>query len=623
MTERQRRASWYTRREQRFRARAEALAPRSRRLRALSGLCFAAAVLPLLAVLLGEAPPVALLAVLALLVAFGVSIARLARVQKGEDEAWRRRRVNERGESRCRNTWRDLPEQGSELVSPDHPYSSDLDLFGPGSLFQLINAAHTQHGQRALARFLSERAELAEVRARQEAARCLAPELALRQRLETLTLRSLPRAKVPLASLLRFMPSAAAPPRSDEEALLDWALSPPRFLNRRALLWAAWVLPPLSVLSFLASQVFGTASVLWKASVFMQVLLMLHTRRDAGQVAALVSRWQGVFARLASALRMVEELRLDAPLLQRLRQRVQGEGGPRSSVALDRFDRILGWFALRDSEWGHPPLNVLLSWDIHCVVALERWQRESGQRLGTWLEALGEVEALCSLAGAAYDNPEFSFPELVEGPAQLTAISLGHPLLAPEARVTSDVSLPVPGRALLITGSNMSGKSTLLRAMGLASVMALAGGPVCAASLRLSPLSVHTSLRVTDSLSEGVSRFYAELRRLRALLGASREATPVLFLIDEVLSGTNSVERGIGARWVLAELLRAGAIGATSTHDSALCRLPSALMERVEQAHFRESVEEGRLVFDYRLRPGPVSGGNALRLMRSLGLAIP
>jgi DNA mismatch repair ATPase MutS len=169
----------------------------------------------------------------------------------------------------------------------------------------------------------------------------------------------------------------------------------------------------------------------------------------------------------------------------------------------------------------------------------------------------------------------------------------------------------------------MSGKSTLLRALGLAGVMALAGGPVCASSMRLSPVLVHTSLRATDSLSEGVSRFYAELERLRAMLARSHGELPVLFLIDEILAGTNSVERGIGARWVLGELLRAGALGAISTHDTALCQLPATLMDQVEQVHFRESVDVGKLAFDYRLHAGPVRGGNALRLMRSLGFAIP
>jgi DNA mismatch repair ATPase MutS len=350
--------------------------------------------------------------------------------------------------------------------------------------------------------------------------------------------------------------------------------------------------------------------------------LALRTGLDAKIVAAVVSRWQGVFSQLANALRLVEELELEAPLLRELRSALLAKGA-RASVELARLDHILGWFALRESEWGHAAINVLSCWDIHCLWALERWQSRSGRQLAAWLEALGRVEALSSLAGAAHDNPEFTFPELVAAPAVFDAVALGHPLLAPDGRVTNDVCLPGPGRALLVTGSNMSGKSTLLRAMGLASVMAFAGAPVCASRLRISPFRVHTSVRVNDSLSEGVSRFYAELERLRRMLAATRGGVPVLYLIDEILAGTNSVERCIGARWLLGELSMAGALGAVSTHDTQLCQLPHALMARFEQVHFQESVDDTTLTFDYRLRPGPVRAGNAVRLMRSLGLAIP
>jgi len=174
-----------------------------------------------------------------------------------------------------------------------------------------------------------------------------------------------------------------------------------------------------------------------------------------------------------------------------------------------------------------------------------------------------------------------------------------------------------------MTGSNMSGKSTLLRAMGLAGVMALAGAPVCAVQLRMSRSVVRTSIRIRDSLERGVSHFYAELSKLKAVLEATAAPGPVLFLLDEILHGTNSRERQIGARWLLSELIARGAIGAATTHDMGLTRLPDDLMRRVELRHFRESVREGQMTFDYMLRPGPVTSGNALRLMRRLGLSVP
>jgi hypothetical protein len=552
------------------------------------------------------------------LLVLGTRLVRQARLQNEEDEAQRWAQVNERAEARCRRDWSKLPEDGLELLDPEHPYASDLDLLGPSSLFQLVNTAHTRHGQRALAGLLCEPASLDESRARQQAVRCLVVELELRQRLETLTLPPPAPAEAP-RSVLR--PRKTEPARADVDRLLAWVEDPQRLLSRRALIWAARALPPCTLAALLASQLFDASPMIWRGTLLLQAVLVFRTHREAGELFGIVSRWQGTFTRLSEALRLLDGSRLGAALLVQLRETIQMDRGS-AWLELQRLDRILGWFGLRNSEWAHPVLNVLTCWDIHTVVELEGWQRASGRRLRVWLEALGQLEALCSLAGAAHDNPELGFPELADGPPCFEAAALGHPLLGADRRVYNDVRLPAPGRALLVTGSNMSGKSTLLRAIGLASVMAFAGGPVCARQLRVTPMQVFTSLRVNDSLADGVSRFYAELARLRRLLAASR-AAPVLFLIDEILAGTNSVERGIGARWVLTELLSAGALGAVSTHDTQLCQLPAGLMERVEQVHFLESLEGEALVFDFRLREGPVKAGNALRLMRSLGLSVP
>jgi len=203
------------------------------------------------------------------------------------------------------------------------------------------------------------------------------------------------------------------------------------------------------------------------------------------------------------------------------------------------------------------------------------------------------------------------------------AVRLGHPLIHVEQRVANDVAGLLPGYGLLVTGSNMSGKSTYLRAVGLAAVMGLAGGPVCAERLRLRPLQIVTSMRISDSIAGGVSHFYAELLKLKRVLAATQKAEPVLFLLDEILHGTNSRERQIGARYILAELLRAGALGAVSTHDSGLCTLGGELGQRLTLVHFRESVAQTEMTFDYRLYPGPVTEGNALRLMQRVGIPVP
>jgi DNA mismatch repair ATPase MutS len=282
----------------------------------------------------------------------------------------------------------------------------------------------------------------------------------------------------------------------------------------------------------------------------------------------------------------------------------------------------VSYFELRYQGLIYPFANMFLLWDVHCTVKLEHWQERFGKAARDWFSVLGEIEGLSSLAGLAFDEPKFCFPELVAEPRFL-AENLAHPLIPPPSRVGNDVALPGPSTALLVTGSNMSGKSTLLRSLGVAYALAYSGGPVCAARLELGSLRLATSLRIRDSLEEGVSHFYAELHKLKAVLDATLEPLPVLFLLDEILHGTNSRERQIGARWMLAQLLQRGALGALSTHDMELCRLSPELMTHTRLVHLREDVKGQEMTFDYRLREGPVSEGNALRLMRRIGLEVP
>jgi DNA mismatch repair ATPase MutS len=290
---------------------------------------------------------------------------------------------------------------------------------------------------------------------------------------------------------------------------------------------------------------------------------------------------------------------------------------------MKKFRGLVGWFDLKHNGLVHPLVNLFLLWDVHCAIGLERWQKSVGTKLRFWFEAVGWFEALSSLASYAADEPGTTYPEFVEAEVRYQAKGLNHALLDPKTRVSNDVVLSEVGSALLITGSNMSGKSTLLRAMGVSSVLALSGAPVPAERLILSRLLVRTSIRVADSLEHGVSHFYAEISKLKLVVDDASRGEPVLFLLDEILHGTNSRERQIGARWVLRELLEKGAIGAISTHDQELCRLTPELMNRVELVHLRENVADGRMTFDYRVYPGPVTSGNALRLMRIVGLDVP
>jgi hypothetical protein len=603
----------YQRRATDYQGRAEHLGRRSALVSNLRGLSFLIALVAFVSAAVADDPTLGTSIGLAGMLAFLVLVAVHARVLSAEDLAWRFWRVNENAGQRARDEWQALPEDGAQFQDAEHPYSADLDVFGPRSLFQFINVAHTSYGQTQLQAYLSKLDELDVIIERQRAVRELVQQLELRQELEAYTLRS---ANPPGQ---RVSQKHAA---LDLEPLIRWAESEPVFLQHTALVWAARLLPVLSFAGFCATRFLDGPALLWILPLTIQLGLAVRTSQDAARVFNAVSSSPGAFARLRPTFTLLEGLAVESPLLARLAEAL-GKSQRSASQQMRRFERVLGWFELRHNGMVYPFINVLLLWDVQCVVALEKWQRSSGRALAPWLEALGQWEALSSLAGLAYDNPDFNFPEIVPERSVFEVTALGHPLISARQRVSNDVILAGAGSALLVTGSNMSGKSTLLRAMGLAAVLGLAGSAVCAAKMRLSPMRVYTSMRISDSLSAGVSHFYAELKKLRSALGAAQGAFPVFFLLDEILHGTNSEERQIGARWVLGQLIEAGATGAVSTHDMALCALPPTLMDKVRTVHLRESVDGERMTFDYKLRPGPVSGGNALLLMRSLGLDVP
>jgi len=322
-------------------------------------------------------------------------------------------------------------------------------------------------------------------------------------------------------------------------------------------------------------------------------------------------------AKLALVLEQLDqpskELGLLAALLEELERAPAAQGLP-SAQPLKQLARLVSLAEMPRNQFFIPIAAVLL-WNLHCAVAIEAWRRRHGAEIRRWLEALGEFEALNSLAGYAWEHPADPFPELLEGPARVEGVEMAHPLLAGRAVANS---LTVGGEAplVLISGSNMSGKSTLLRTLGVNVVLALAGAPVRAKSFRLTPVRVGASIRVVDSLQEGQSRFFAEIRQLRLLVELSGDAVPLLFLLDELLSGTNSHDRRIGAAGILEGLRKRGAIGAVTTHDLALTQIPAL------NVHFEDRIEEGRVLFDYTLRPGVVAKSNALELMRSIGLEV-
>jgi hypothetical protein len=611
------RREFYRARERRFSEEAAVLGARSRLISNLRGLSFAISMVAAIFAFVDKSfvPGGAIALVLG--VAFAILVVVHGRVMAEEDDKRRWARVNRDGEQRVTGRFATLPEDGARFATEEHAYAADLDVFGKNSLFQRINVAHTRYGHERLAEYLRRPAAPALVRQRQAAVKALSAEVELRQELEALSLAVVER---PTDDPNKKQEGLNEPP--DPEPLLRWAESEPELLNDVVTRVGAPLLPVLVVLGMVLNVKFGLSALLWLVPFFGNFALLARSRKVTERVFNAVSVTEGAFLRYGAMLELVEKCAVKAELIETIQKRLLS-GDQRPSAGMQEFRRKVGWFDLRHSGLVHPFAALFLLWDVNCVLALERWQRRTGKATRGWFEALGEFEALSSLAGLVDDEPGCSFPEIDEHETVFEAKELGHVLIPLDRRVCNDVTLPRAGTAMLVTGSNMSGKSTFLRAMGLSAVLAYAGAPVIASRLRLSPCAVCTSIRISDSLGSGVSHFYAELNKLKAVVDSTRGKLQVFFLLDEILHGTNSLERQIGARWVLSELLEHSAIGVVTTHDMELCRLSDELMSRVEQAHFRESVTNDQMTFDYKLRPGPVTAGNALRLMRLLGLDVP
>jgi DNA mismatch repair ATPase MutS len=350
---------------------------------------------------------------------------------------------------------------------------------------------------------------------------------------------------------------------------------------------------------------------------------LYRQRRLFGAVTAAVEEASHELGLLSEVLCRVEKERFQSPLLAELRASLDSEGEP-PSQRLARLKRLMEYLDSRDNVFVRV-MEVFILWTPHMAIRVEDWRRHSGAAVRRWLNAAGDLEALCSLASHAFEHPGDPFPEFTpesNNAPYLEADSIGHPLLADDRVVRNSVLIGGELRLLVVSGSNMSGKSTMLRTLGVNAVLAQAGAPVRAGRLRISPLAVGASIRVSDSLQGGVSRFYAEILRLRQILDLTAQKLPVLFLIDEFLHGTNSHDRRIGAEALVRSLVTRGAIGLITTHDLALAEVAEALGNRAANVHFEDQIENGEIRFDYRMRPGVVRKSNAIELMRQVGLEI-
>jgi hypothetical protein len=507
----------------------------------------------------------------------------------------------ERALARLDGQWSGHGETGARFLDHAHPYAADLDLFGQGSLFELLSTVRTRMGEETLARWLLEPAEPAVLRARHAAIAELRPMLDLREDLAVLGEDV--RTGVHPAELAAWGAKSNAAALLESHVARAIAFVIPCLVAVSAVLWAAkgWRDPFFAMLAAVA-------------------LFIARYRRAVARVVEAVEQPAHDLALLASVLGRVERERFTAPRLVELRASLDVAGLP-PSARIAKLNRLIELLEERENPF-MKALGPLVLWTEQLAFAIEAWRRVSGPALRRWLAAVGEIEALCALAAYAYEHPADVFPEFESGAACFEGDQMAHPLLDPSRVVRNSVRLGGDLRVLIVSGSNMSGKSTLLRTVGINAVLAQAGAPVCAHRLRLSRLALGASIRTLDSLQDGTSRFYAEITRLHQIMELTAGPLPVLFLLDELLHGTNSHDRRIGAEAIVRGLVERGAMGLVTTHDLALAQVVEALAPRAANVHFEDQFENGRMTFDYRLHAGVVEKSNALELMRSVGLEV-
>jgi DNA mismatch repair ATPase MutS len=355
-------------------------------------------------------------------------------------------------------------------------------------------------------------------------------------------------------------------------------------------------------------------------AALVQILFAARLRNRVRTVLAPVDFAARDLQVLSLVLRRFEQQPFTCPLLSGLREKLRAGGAPPSQRirGLSRLSELLD--SRLNQAFG--VIAPILLWSTNCAMAIEAWRLENGPHLAAWFDAVADLEALGSLSRYAFEHPNDCWPEFAEPGRTYEANGLAHPLIHPDAAVRNDVRLDESVSLWIVSGSNMSGKSTLLRSVGLSIVLAHAGAPVRAHSLRLAPFRLGASIRVSDNLQEGESRFYAEIRRIRDILELARTQPPVLFLLDEIFSGTNSHDRRIGAQAIFRSLVEHGATGLVTTHDLALTRIEESLNGRARNVHFEDEIIDGRMRFDYRMRDGVVARSNALELMRSIGIQL-
>lgn len=500
--------------------------------------------------------------------------------------------------NRLHNKWIDYSDIGEEFIDDEHAYSTDLDIFGKGSLFQWISSAHTFYGRQQLASdLLNAPQSVEQINERQGAVNECARSSDFRLTFEA-------------ASLECDM-------RESQDPLLKWAESKVSrwgFLNAGLIVAETIVVACSAISSIVFFNVPQLAYVLYSLHLTLFVLFRMSNIRYMDMFEKNGSRLL-VFSELLSH---IEKTTFTDTLLCAHKKELFTLDGSPVSAELKKLAKIVSSMEVRYNPLGHLVANTALLWDFQLRIRAEVWKRNNGKKIRKWLEVIGHFESLNSFAAIAFENPDWSYPTLNEK-MLIEGDSIGHPLIPGDKRISNSFSIK-DNQVAIITGSNMSGKSTFLRTVGVNAVLAYAGAPVCSKSMSIPVLRIFSSMRIGDDLSSNVSTFYAELLKIKRIITADKDGKPILYLLDELFRGTNSTDRHEGAVAVLAKLKQPGNIGLISTHDLKLCELAIGQDNGYSNYHFSESYDEHGISFDYILKNGPSTTRNALYLIKMVGI---
>ncbi|MBS1743243.1 MAG: hypothetical protein JST81_09420 [Bacteroidetes bacterium] len=491
---------------------------------------------------------------------------------------------------------------GIQFLPKVHAYAADLDIFGSASLFQFLNRTNAEMGAAQLAEWLLYPATVTQIQKRQEAVKELSGKLNWMQEL---------RAKGREAHIRQ----------STANRLQEWLKEPALFLAFKPWRWLRIVLPLISSGFFIAGVAGWIPIGYMYISLFVFASIAYQLNKVVAPVHNKLSGMVDEMDTLSASAVLIEKESFQSHLLMHL-QKMYASPGTKASKHILQLKRILDRFDLRYNVVISAPLNILLLWNLQQVLALEQWKQEHKEKVNDWFEALGKFEALVSLATLHHNHPGWCFPEFREGYFFIQANGLGHPLINPEKRVDNFIDVEAAGKIMLVTGSNMAGKSTYLRSVGVNVVLAMAGGVVCASALMMSPVQLISSMRIADNLEESTSTFYAELKKLKAIIEKVNNGEAVFILLDEILRGTNSLDRHTGSAALIRQLIKKNAVAIIATHDVSLAEISNEFPGHILNFHFDVQVEKEELYFDYKLKPGICTSLNASILMKKIGIEL-